>query len=158
MSRPKQYFRAGAGAVIINQRGLVLALERADVAGAWQLPQGGLDASEEPLPAAFREVTEETGIGAADLALLDTYPEPLIYELPVRMRTEKTGRGQVQYWYLFRFNGQDGAIDAITGGEFQAWRWTTMDDLLHTTSDFRLSLYRKLADRFDSFLAKPEAD
>jgi putative (di)nucleoside polyphosphate hydrolase len=158
MSRPKQYFRAGAGAVIINQRGLVLALERADVAGAWQLPQGGLDASEEPLPAAFREVTEETGIGAADLALLDTYPEPLVYELPVRMRTEKTGRGQVQYWYLFRFNGQDGAIDAITGGEFQAWRWTTMDDLLHTTSDFRLSLYRKLADRFDSFLAKPEAD
>jgi putative (di)nucleoside polyphosphate hydrolase len=158
MSRPKQYFRAGAGAVIINQRGLVLALERADVAGAWQLPQGGLDASEEPLPAAFREVTEETGIGAADLALLDTYPEPLVYELPVRMRTEKTGRGQVQYWYLFRFNGQDGAIDAITGGEFQAWRWTTMDDLLHTTSDFRLSLYRKLADRFDPFLAKPEAD
>ena len=52
MSMPEEYFRAGAGAVVINDRGLVLALERADIPGAWQLPQGGLDAGEEPLDAA----------------------------------------------------------------------------------------------------------
>ncbi len=42
MNMPEEYFRAGAGAVVINREGLVLALERADIPGAWQLPQGGL--------------------------------------------------------------------------------------------------------------------
>lgn len=157
MSRPKQYFRAGAGAVIINQHGLVLAMERADAAGSWQMPQGGLDAAEEPLAAAYREVTEETGISAADLTLLDTYPEPLVYELPLRMRTEKTGRGQVLYWFLFRFNGSDTAIDAIGGGEFRAWRWITLQQLLLTTPDFRVSLYQKLGQRFTPHLASSQA-
>jgi len=64
------------------------------------------------------------------------------------MRTEKPGRGQVQYWFLFRFNGSDAAIDAIGGGEFQAWRWTSLQWLLHTTPDFRAPLYRQLGQRF----------
>jgi hypothetical protein len=38
MKSPAQYFRAGVGAAIINRGGLVLALERADIPGAWQLP------------------------------------------------------------------------------------------------------------------------
>lgn len=155
MGRPKQYFRAGAGAMIISPQGLVLALERADVAGSWQLPQGGLDAAEEPLPAAYREVAEETGIAAAHLTLLDSYPEPLVYELPLRMRTEKTGRGQVQYWFLFRFDGPDAAIDANSGGEFRAWHWTSLEQLLQTTPDFRVPLYRQLGQRFASHLAQP---
>src|SRR4029079_13769297 len=108
---PAQYFRAGAGAAIVDSKGLVLALQRADIAGAWQLPQGGLEASEEPLPAALREISEETGIRAQDLTLLAIYPEPLVYELPVSARSEKTGRGQVQYWFLFRFHGSEQSID-----------------------------------------------
>ena len=67
MAKPAQYFRAGAGALIVNADGHVLAIERADIAGAWQLPQGGLDASEEPLRAAYREIAEETGIQESDL-------------------------------------------------------------------------------------------
>jgi len=157
MGRPKQYFRAGAGAMIINPQGLVLALERADVAGSWQMPQGGLDAAEEPLAAAYREVAEETGIGAADLTLLDSYPEPLVYELPLRMRTEKTGRGQVQYWFLFRFNGPETVIDALGGGEFRAWRWTSLQQLVQITPDFRVPVYQKLGQRFAPHLASPQA-
>ncbi len=51
MNFPAQYFRAGVGAVIINDAGLVLALARTDIPDAWQLPQGGLEADEEPLQA-----------------------------------------------------------------------------------------------------------
>jgi hypothetical protein len=51
MTEPTQYFRTGAGAVIANAAGFVLAFERADIPGAWQLPQGGLEAGEEPLQA-----------------------------------------------------------------------------------------------------------
>ena len=92
MNAPSQYFRAGVGAAIVNRSGLVLALERADMPGAWQLPQGGLQAAESPLHALFREVQEETGIPKSELELLDTYPEPLAYELPPEAWSKKTAR------------------------------------------------------------------
>jgi len=38
-----QTFRAGVGAIILNTSGQVLALERKDIPGVWQLPQGGLE-------------------------------------------------------------------------------------------------------------------
>jgi putative (di)nucleoside polyphosphate hydrolase len=151
-----QFFRAGAGAVIIDPQGSVLAFERADVPETWQLPQGGLDWDEEPLAAACREVEEETGIAAAQLELLDSYPEPLVYELPPAFRNERTGRGQVQYWFLFRYSGNDGAIDIARGGEFRAWRRLPFVELIAMTSNFRKTLYRRLAVRFREHLADPD--
>jgi putative (di)nucleoside polyphosphate hydrolase len=150
-----QFFRAGAGAVIIDRQGLVLALERADAPGAWQLPQGGLDPGEEPLAAGRREAEEETGLAAAGLELLDTFPEPLAYELPPGFRSQRTGRGQVQYWFLFRHHGATDAIDVAAGGEFRAWRWLAFAELIAITSPFRQPLYRRLAARFREHLAGP---
>lgn len=46
-----QYFRASVGALITNGKGEVLAFERRDVPGAWQLPQGGIAEGEEPIDA-----------------------------------------------------------------------------------------------------------
>lgn len=152
MSSPAQYFRAGVGSVIVNARGLVLALERADVLGAWQLPQGGLEDFEEPLQAALREIAEETSIPEKSLQHLDTYPEPLAYELPVGARSIKTGRGQVQYWFLFRFIGGDNEMDVKRGGEFRAWRWIPFSSLAESVVDFRKPLYRKLAEQFRPYL------
>lgn len=154
MKVPAQFFRAGAGAAIINRRGLVLALERADVRGSWQLPQGGLKSSESPLQAMFREVTEETGIAQSDLQLLDTYPEPLAYELPERARSSKTGRGQVGYWFLVRFQGVDDDIDLGNSGEFSSWKWIRFDQLLSQVVEFRRPVYRSLYKRFMPYLAK----
>ena len=153
MSLPAQYFRAGVGSVIVNSRGLVLAMERADVPGAWQLPQGGLENAEEPLRAALREVAEETGIDERDLELVDAYPELLVYELPASARSEKTGRGQVQYWFLFRFHGIDDTINVQSGGEFHAWKWIRLQSLLHSAVDFRKPLYRRLAERFGPYIS-----
>ena len=48
MKRPARYFRAGVGAVVLEPNGRVLVLERSDVPGAWQFPQGGLDDGETP--------------------------------------------------------------------------------------------------------------
>jgi putative (di)nucleoside polyphosphate hydrolase len=156
MKRPAEYFRAGVGAVIIDGRGLVLALERAGMAGAWQLPQGGLKGGEEPLDAVCREISEETGISQGELELLDTAPEPLAYELPPQARSRKTGRGQVQYWFLFRFRGQESAIDLEGGGEFRAWQWLPFPELLQKTVEFRRPLYRRLAELFGEYLARQE--
>jgi putative (di)nucleoside polyphosphate hydrolase len=147
-----QHFRAGAGAAILNDHGHVLALERVDVAGAWQLPQGGLEKSEEPLDAIMREVAEETGLSADSLELLGRYPEPLAYELPAPARSEKTGRGQVQYWFVFRFRGRE--VDIAPGGEFRRWSWMPFDKLLDRAVEFRKPIYRKLAEYSRQFVSR----
>lgn len=38
-----------------------------DTRGYWQMPQGGIDAGEEPWPAALRELREETGVTDVEL-------------------------------------------------------------------------------------------
>jgi putative (di)nucleoside polyphosphate hydrolase len=158
MPCPAQYFRAGVGAVIVNSQGLVLAMERADIPGAWQLPQGGLEDAEEPQRAVYREIAEETGIAEHDLELLDTYPEPLVYELPPEARSQKTGRGQVQYWFLYIFHGSQHTIDVQQGGEFRAWQWLPFQRLLTAAVDFRKPLYRRLFERFSPWLLSPGID
>jgi putative (di)nucleoside polyphosphate hydrolase len=42
-------------------------------------------------------------------------PEWLGYELPPEARSEKTGRGQVQKWFLVRYRGSDDGVDINTG-------------------------------------------
>jgi 8-oxo-dGTP pyrophosphatase MutT (NUDIX family) len=102
----------------------VLALERSDVPDAWQMPQGGLKPGEEPAQAVLREVEEETGLPRASLEPIRSFPELLAYELPPKLRSKKTGRGQVQYWFFLRLNKgvaepkYDGfrALGFVTGG------------------------------------------
>lgn len=149
MELTAQYFRAGIGAVIANTDGLVLALERTDVPGAWQLPQGGLEVEEEPFEAAIREITEETGIMENDIELIDSYPGLLAYELPKEIRNKKIGRGQVHHWFLFKFLGDENTIDEKSGDEFRSWQWMSLDDLAGSAADFRRSVYKALAERFN---------
>jgi hypothetical protein len=57
-----QFFRANVGIAVLDDEGRVLVLERYELAGAWQPPQGGLGEGEEPEQAARRELFEETGL------------------------------------------------------------------------------------------------
>lgn len=140
-----QFFRASVGAVIINPHDQVLALERTDTAGAWQFPQGGLEADEEPLEAAFREVEEETGLRSVRLSLIDQHPRWLSYELPSEWRGPKVGRGQTQRWFFFRLLGDPQTIDLPRQGEFRQWRWLEFAELLPLVAPFRQQIYHELA-------------
>ncbi len=153
MKQLSQYFRAGVGAIIINELGHVLAFERSDIPGAWQFPQGGLEVDEEPSEAIFREINEETGISREMLKLVDKYPEPLVYELPPEARSRKAGRGQVQYWFLFKFNGNDRDIILTSSDEFNAWRWMPFSDMIECIVDFRTRVYLRLSDYFSGHLS-----
>ena len=144
MGRPARYFRAGVGAVIFNPRGQVLLLERANVPGAWQFPQGGLDEGETPVDGARREAEEETGIPASALRLKGRYPGLLAYELPARAQTKRTGLGQVQYWFYFETRAVDVPLEKLPPGEFRAARWTSFARAVADTVAFRAPLYKKL--------------
>ena len=155
-SLPDNVFRGNVGAVIINDKGKVLSLERIDIRGAWQLPQGGLGEGEEAIEAAFREIQEETSIDKEKLKLLAEYPDWLAYELSKDQRTGKHGRGQVQKWFLFRFTGRDEDIDIknVDEQEFCTWQWTTLEELTKLVPSFRKPIYEKLKNGFSQYLKK----
>ncbi len=153
---PDNAFRANVGAMIINEAGYVLALERAKLPDAWQLPQGGLEQGEEPEAAVYRELLEETGIQQRDVALLAVYPEWLAYELEKSLRRPKLGRGQVQKWFLFQLQIADAQLDlskATGKPEFSQWRWMKLQDLIAQTVAFKQPVYEKLAHGFAEYLA-----
>ena len=66
----KRHFRAGVVIVVRRDDGRVLAFERVDAPGQWQLPQGGVESREDPLDAAWRELAEETGLTSDDAELV----------------------------------------------------------------------------------------
>lgn len=149
---PREYFRAGVGAVILSRAGLVLSLERSDVGGAWQLPQGGLEKGEKPEEAVYREIEEETGLARKSLRLVGRLPELTAYELPNAARSSKTGRGQVQYWFYFLIVSHEDAIRLPERGEFQQWRWVNFDRLLSDSVDFRRPVYTRLKHHYMNVL------
>ena len=69
MTSPQLGYRPCVGIMVLNQAGEVWIGRRLDAPanlegpGAWwQMPQGGIDESEDPAKAALRELYEETGV------------------------------------------------------------------------------------------------
>lgn len=144
-------FRVGVGALILAMDGRVLLLERSDVPGAWQLPQGGVEVGEPLLTAAYREVEEELGIVPSGLTLLDEHPVFLGYELPPELRHRKTGRGQCHRWFLFRLAAGI-RVETAAGGEFRRHEWVLPEDLVARAVAFRRPVYQELARYFRGHL------
>jgi 8-oxo-dGTP pyrophosphatase MutT (NUDIX family) len=151
MRRPAKYFRAGVGAVIIDSQGRVLALERSDYRGAWQLPQGGIEKRENPLEAVYREIEEETGLKPSTVKLVGRYPDLLAYELPLKAQSKKTGMGQVQYWFFFLIKRDPKETPRPPKGEFRAARWVPFDRVVSGVATFRKPVYVKLRTHLHNF-------
>lgn len=139
-----QVFRAGVVLVVRRSNGDVLAFERGDAPGAWQLPQGGIDVGETPHEAAWRELEEETGFTSADVVLVHEVPEWITYEWPddIRSRAKHgdTRRGQTQRWFFFSVI--DDAIEPIPDGrEFVSWKWSSLQSVTDEVAPFRRSAY-----------------
>lgn len=136
------HFRANVAAIVVNAEGQLMAFERSDLPGQWQLPQGGIDGDESPVEAAWRELEEETGLGPKQVDLVDEFPEWTAYTYPSGVR--KNGRlGQAQRWFTFRVKDED--IEPTPDGvEFTAWKWVTRTWMVEQAVDFRQTSYRRV--------------
>ncbi len=142
------HFRAGVVIVVCHPvPGQVLAFERRDSPGNWQLPQGGLRVGELPIDGAWRELLEETGLGAEHVVLKSEHPEWLSYEWPPDVRAQKASArerlGQTQRWFVFEAINSD-ITPTPDGTEFVAWKWVQPRWLIDHVVEFRQRPYERV--------------
>lgn len=152
-------YRACAGVVLMNAHGRVFAGHRIDnPADAWQMPQGGIDAGEDPRAAALRELWEETGIDPALCEIVAESPDWICYDLPPELVGKVwKGRygGQRQKWFLVRYDGTDAQIGIATEHpEFDDWRWMTPAEIEAKIVPFKRDVYRQVFRLFAGHLAQ----
>lgn len=70
-----------------------------------------------------RELSEETGIAWSDVTVIDVCGEWLGYELPVAVRSAKTGQSQVHRWFLLRWERTEDMRVLDRTVEFDRWQW-----------------------------------
>ena len=138
--------RPCAGVMLLNGDGQVFVGQRLDsTLEAWQMPQGGIDPGEDPLDAAYRELSEETGVTRDHVELIAAPEIELEYDLPddlIGKVWKGKWRGQRQRWFLFRLTASDDAIDIDTAEpEFRAWRWIDPRELPEVIVPFKRALY-----------------
>jgi len=135
-------FRAGTAALIWRSTGELMVFERADHAGAWQVPQGGIHPGESALVAVWREVREETGLGPEELVVAGEHPHWTVYTFP-----DGIGRGswlgQVLRW--FHFKVRDDAVEPTPDlREFVNWGWMSPSAVLDGIVDFKFEVYSEV--------------
>jgi putative (di)nucleoside polyphosphate hydrolase len=157
-------YRPNVGIALFNADGLVLIARRIKDDGPeiilpgleWQMPQGGIDADEDPRNAAVRELFEETGVTSAGyLAETDwmTYDFPSYSGPPHRLARF---RGQRQKWFAMRFTGALSEIEVLAERnaqepEFDAWRWELLERVPALVVPFRRAVYEAVAREFARF-------
>ena len=148
-------YRRGVGMMLLNAQGEVFIAKRIDTTSdAWQMPQGGIDAGEDPRAAAMRELEEE--IGTRNATIIGETLGWLDYDLPaelVPMLWKGQYRGQTQKWFCLRFNGSDAEINIATAHpEFLEWKWAPMQSLPDVIVPFKRALYQQIVDEFIHFV------
>ena len=156
-------YRPCVGLLILNRAGQIWIGRRAaapdDAEGQdmwWQMPQGGIDAGEEPDAAALRELHEETGIRTAEI-IAETAGWHH-YDLPDHLIGKAWGgrfRGQKQKWFAIRFLGEDGEVNITPTDhpiEFDRWRWANRAELIEAIVPFKRDVYRAVLAEFDGVI------
>ena len=139
--------RKGVGIIVLNKNNKVFVAKRIDnPKNFWQMPQGGVDAGEDFLSAAFRELEEETSI--KKVKLIKEIDEETTYLLPKHLLGiiwRGKFKGQKQKWFIMKFNGSDDEIDVNTPKpEFLEWKWVEIDQLIDVVVDFKRDVYKKV--------------
>lgn len=123
---PDRPTRLSAGVVVVREtpEGWRYLLLRAF--NHWDFPKGMVEAGEEPLAAAIREVKEETGIADLEFAWGDVHTE-----------TGPYSRGKVARYYLARTGTSDVVlmiIEELGRAEHNEYRWVDLETAMKLVS------------------------
>jgi len=158
---PQLPYRRCVGVMLLNQDNKVWVGRRLDapgnIEGNWtgwsQMPQGGIDAGEDPATAARRELYEETSVTSAEF--IEEASEWYAYDFPPEIMNRSIASkfcGQEQRWFAMRFTGHDSEIDISApdghSAEFDAWKWVGMNELVDLIIPFKRSVYEKVVKAF----------
>jgi putative (di)nucleoside polyphosphate hydrolase len=150
-----RFYRANVGLMLIGPGRRIFVGRRLNQPDAWQMPQGGVDKAEMPVEAAFRELREEVGTGAA--LLLRETREWITYDVPEALRPPHwKGRwhGQAQKWFALAFTGRDSDIDlAAHDQEFSDWRWAPAAELPEAIVAWKRPVYESVLREFADLVA-----
>ncbi len=140
-------FRPNVGIILADGKGKLMLAKRVGQ-NAWQFPQGGIDAGENPTDALFRELYEEVGLEADDVEVLAQTRGWLRYRLPrryIRHNKSPICVGQKQKWYLLRLRGDQARIRFDRGSkpEFDGWKWVSYWYPISQVIEFKREVYRK---------------
>tara|TARA_Y100000817_G_scaffold103176_1_gene80821 strand:+ start:284 stop:760 length:477 start_codon:yes stop_codon:yes gene_type:complete len=147
--------RKGVGIVLLNNKDKVFVAKRIDnPKNFWQMPQGGVDGSENYYEAALRELKEETSIVSVEL--IKEIDKKLTYILPnhlIGIIWKGRFKGQIQKWFVMRFVGNDSEINIHTKKpEFLDWKWIDLKDLTKIAVSFKLDVYKSLKQEVSKIL------
>ena len=151
-------YRANVGIILSNGEGQLFWARRIGQ-DAWQFPQGGIDRSESPEEAMYRELREETGLGPDHVELLGCTRTWLKYRLPKRyVRRNQTPLciGQKQIWYMLRMLGDETSVDlaASPKPEFDHWRWVEYWEPSRQVIFFKRDVYERALTELEPLLAQ----
>lgn len=162
-TRPARGYRPCVGIALFARDGRVFLGKRSAKGVvpqySWQMPQGGIDAGEDALAAARRELHEETSVRS--VRLLGTVEGWLHYDLPRDLAAWRGRfRGQAQRWFAFGFEGDDAEINVTQPPdghqvEFSQWRWASLAETPQVVVPFKRPVYEHVAEVFGRF-AIPE--
>lgn len=144
----KQGYRANVAIVLLNDCDQVLWCKRVGKKNAWQFPQGGIHSGETYKQAMYRELGEEIGLTAAQVAIIGRTQNWLKYELPanlIRRQQQPVCIGQKQIWFLLRLLDDESVIklDSSNSIEFDNYRWVDFNTACEQVIGFKQNVYRQ---------------
>lgn len=152
-------YRQNVGMMIINRDGQVFMGRRCKATTPYflQMPQGGINAGENPTQALWRELHEETGLLPQDVKLLAVSKKWYQYDLPLRPARRMSIKGQRQKWFLLLLTAPESHIsfNMAEHQEFTGYQWMAPDEIVAAVIPFRREVYQKVIAEFSPVIQQP---
>ena len=151
MQKETKTYRPHVAAIILSPKypltcELFIA-SRTDIKNAGQFPQGGIDKSETPQEALFRELKEE--IGTDEVDIIAEYPEWISYDFPHQIvKKMYPYDGQIQKYFLVRLQEESKININTKEPEFDAYKFVEVKDLFDYITYFKRPVYKQVLEYF----------
>ena len=145
-------YRKNVGLIVLDQNNQLLICRRKGKK-TWQFPQGGIDANESPIKAAYRELYEEVGIKKNQVKIIQKSKYWYRYDLPEKYKpwpkSLKNFKGQTQKWYMLKANVEleINLLNEVPQ-EFVEYKWSAYWHALAIVVPFKQDVYRNVLSEF----------